>query len=39
MSDTTYYNRADLKKFGNITEFQETMGKKFFDYYLSLIHI
>ena len=33
MSEKTYYNRADLKKFGNITEFQESMGKKFFDYY------
>ena len=29
----TYYNPADLSKFGNITEFQETLGKKFFDYY------
>lgn len=29
----TYYNREDLGKFGNITEFQEKMGKKFFDYY------
>jgi len=33
MSDKTYYNPDDLKKFGNITEFQEEMGKKFFDYY------
>ena len=33
MSDKTYYNPEDLKKFGNITEFQESMGKKFFDYY------
>jgi alkylhydroperoxidase/carboxymuconolactone decarboxylase family protein len=30
---TSYYNKEDLKKFGNITEFQESMGKKFFDYY------
>jgi alkylhydroperoxidase/carboxymuconolactone decarboxylase family protein len=29
----TYYNTEDLKKFGNITEFQEEMGTKFFDYY------
>ena len=29
----TYYNPADLSKFGNITEIQETLGKKFFDYY------
>ncbi len=34
MSDNnSYFNPADLKKFGNITEFQETMGKKFFDWY------
>jgi alkylhydroperoxidase/carboxymuconolactone decarboxylase family protein len=29
----TYYNREDLGKFGQISEFQERMGKKFFDYY------
>lgn len=29
----TYFDPADLKKFGNITEFQEEMGKKFFDWY------
>lgn len=29
----TYYNPDDLKLFGNITEFQESLGKKFFDYY------
>ncbi len=29
----TYFNPDDLKKFGNITEFQETLGKKFFEYY------
>ncbi len=28
-----YFDPADLKKFGNITEFQEIMGKKFFDWY------
>lgn len=28
-----YFNPEDLKKFGNITEFQEVMGKKFFDWY------
>jgi len=33
MSDKSYYNPEDLKKFGDITEFQESMGKKFFDYY------
>lgn len=33
MADKTYFNPEDLKKFGNITEFQESMGKKFFDYY------
>ncbi len=29
----TYYNSEDLKKFGKITEWQEKLGKKFFDYY------
>ena len=33
MSEKSYFNPADLKKFGNITEWQEQMGKKFFDYY------
>ncbi len=28
-----YFNPEDLKKFANITEFQEVMGKKFFDWY------
>lgn len=32
MSDT-YYNPADLPKFGKITEWQPEMGRKFFDYY------
>ncbi len=35
MTDT-YYNPADLKKFGKVTEWQEEMGKKFFDYYGSV---
>ncbi|MCC7441405.1 MAG: carboxymuconolactone decarboxylase family protein [Bdellovibrionales bacterium] len=29
----TYYNPADLKKFGGITEFQKELGDKFFEYY------
>ena len=29
----TYYNPDDLKKFGNIGEFQQKMADKFFDYY------
>lgn len=33
MSKTTYYDPADLKKFGNISEFQPDLAKKFFDYY------
>jgi len=33
MSEKTYFNPADLKNFGKITEFQEELGKKFFDYY------
>ncbi|HBQ61455.1 MAG TPA: 4-carboxymuconolactone decarboxylase, partial [Balneolaceae bacterium] len=31
--EDSYYNPKDLKKFGDITEFQENLGKKFFDYY------
>lgn len=29
----TYYDPADLKKFGKITEWSEERGKKFFEYY------
>ena len=29
----TYYDPADLRKFGNITEWSEELGEKFFDYY------
>ena len=29
----TYYDPADLRKFGNITEWNEALGNKFFDYY------
>lgn len=32
----TYYDPKDLKKFGQITEFQEELGNKFFDYYGSV---
>lgn len=28
-----YYDADDLKKFGDITEFQQELGEKFFDYY------
>jgi alkylhydroperoxidase/carboxymuconolactone decarboxylase family protein len=28
-----YYNPADLRKFGKITDWSETLGEKFFDYY------
>ncbi|WP_347158969.1 arsenosugar biosynthesis-associated peroxidase-like protein [Pontibacter chitinilyticus] len=31
--ENTYYNPADLAKFGNIAELQPEMGRKFFDYY------
>lgn len=31
-----YFDPKDLKKFGNITELQEVMGKKFFDWYGSV---
>ena len=33
MSEKSYFNPDDLAKFGNIVEFQESMGKKFFAYY------
>ncbi len=33
MKADSYYNPDDLKKFGEITEFQKVMGDKFFDYY------
>jgi alkylhydroperoxidase/carboxymuconolactone decarboxylase family protein len=33
VSDASYYNSADLAKFGNISEWQPEMGRKFFDYY------
>ncbi|MBD99233.1 MAG: 4-carboxymuconolactone decarboxylase [Verrucomicrobia bacterium] len=29
----TYYDPRDLKKFGNISEFEPKLGEKFFDYY------
>ena len=32
----TYFNREDLKKFGEITEFQKELGNKFFNYYNSV---
>ncbi|ALI97685.1 arsenosugar biosynthesis-associated peroxidase-like protein [Rufibacter tibetensis] len=31
--EKTYYNSADLGKFGSISEFQPTLAAKFFDYY------
>ena len=34
--DKNYYNPEDLKKFENVTDFQEKLGKKFFDYYGSV---
>ena len=33
----TYYDPEDLKKFGKISEFQPELGKKFFDYYGSVL--
>jgi alkylhydroperoxidase/carboxymuconolactone decarboxylase family protein len=29
----TYYNREDLNKFGEITDYQKELGDKFFEYY------
>ena len=31
--EKTYYNPDDLKKFGNISEFDPHLGAKFFEYY------
>ncbi len=28
-----YYDAADLKKFGNVSDFQKELGDKFFDWY------
>ncbi len=33
MKDKNYYNSDDLKKFGEITQWQKELGDKFFDYY------
>ena len=32
----TYYDPADLRKFGKISEWNEVLGAKFFDYYNSV---
>lgn len=31
--EKTYYNPEDLKKFENVSDFQEELGEKFFEYY------
>ena len=33
---SNYYDPADLRKFGEISEWNEELGKKFFDYYGSV---
>lgn len=33
MERTTYYDPKDLKKFGNISDWDPELGKAFFDYY------
>ena len=33
MSSSNYYDPKDLRKFGDITEWSEELGTKFFDYY------
>ena len=33
MDDKQYFNPEDLRKFGSITDFQEELGTKFFEYY------
>jgi alkylhydroperoxidase/carboxymuconolactone decarboxylase family protein len=32
----SYFQKEHLKKFGEITDFQEELGKKFFNYYTSV---
>ena len=34
--EKTYYNPRDLKKFGNITDWNKELGDKFFEYYNSV---
>lgn len=34
--ENSYYNSKDLKKFGNISDWNEELGTKFFDYYNSV---
>jgi alkylhydroperoxidase/carboxymuconolactone decarboxylase family protein len=31
--EKSYYNPEDLKNFGDVTDFQEELGEKFFEYY------
>ncbi len=33
MAAQNYYDPADLKKFGNITQWSKELGEKFFEYY------
>lgn len=33
MSQKSYYDPEDLKNFGKVTEWNENLGNKFFDYY------
>jgi len=34
----SYYDPKDLRKFGRITEWSESLGEKFFDYYNSVFN-
>ncbi len=36
MEDQSYFKKSDLKKFGNISEWQKKMGDQFFSYYASV---
>ncbi|PHI20087.1 4-carboxymuconolactone decarboxylase [Lewinellaceae bacterium SD302] len=36
--DNKYYDPKDLKKFGQISEYQEEMGRQFFDWYENVTH-
>ena len=39
MSNSSYYNPADLANFGKITEWQPEMGRKFFEYYGEVLQV
>lgn len=34
--NNNYYNSSDLKKFGNVSDFQKNLGEKFFSWYVDV---